>query len=657
MSLENSPGFLLNFSEREMNGEAKHFYQFKSFRLDVEERQLLNNNLPVSLTPKAFDVLAALVTRGGHLVEKDELLKSVWSDSFVEEANVARIVHTLRRILGDDGNGNKYIETVAKKGYRFVAEVEKIAENENQPLPTVNEKPVETDLQFSPLANDEVDVPLAKKPRRGLQIFIVAVGFLCLVTLISLLAFNRQSASTVNSNAAKSIAVLPVRPISTDNRDAIYELGIAESIILKLNATKGVTVRPLSAIRKYSDIEQDAMTAGKEQQVDYVLESNYQLVNGKILVTSQLFNVQTGEIEETLRSEKDSDDKFSMQDAIAADFGNVLLARFGKSVNNQTTKRYTNNEEAYRLYLQGMNLTDTRNAEDTHKAVELFEKAIKLDPNYALAYVGLAYAHRTISLYSNPHEEYQISKKLVERALQLDENLSEAFTILGEIQVTYEWNFPAAEKSFRRAIELNPNSSFAHRFYALHLSNLGEFDQAIQEAKTAIDLDPNSMWNQRILGMNLYFARRYDESIIQFKRSAEMDGGNSSFDWLSASFKQKGDDNQAFEWFLKFETKNGASAKDLDSWKNIYTQFGWQGIFRKQLKQLKKEEKDTSNIFFWNIIIRSAQIGEKEQAFIYLEKAYQKRELPMVWLLIEPNLDPLRSDPRLEDLIKRVGLK
>lgn len=382
-------------------------------------------------------------------------------------------------------------------------------------------------------------------------------------------------------------------------------------------------------------------------------------MNGKILVTSQLFNVRTGAIEETLRSEKDSADKFSMQDAIAGDFGNILLARFGKTAGNQIAKRYTNNEEAYRLYLQGMNLTDKRGGgNEFRKAVELFEQAIKLDPNYALAYVGLAYAHRSLSSFGgNPHEEYPISKNAIEKALQLDENLSEAFTILGEIQVTYEWNYPAAEKSFRRAIELNPNSSFTHRFYALHLSNLGQFDQAIQEAKTAIDLDPNSMWNQRILGMNLYFARRYDEAITQFKRSSELDNGNASLQWLAASYEQKGDDNQAFEWFLKAEIKSGTSTKDLDSWKNIYAQFGWQGIFRKQLEQSKKEEKEKGGTFFWNIVTRSAHLGENEQAFIYLEKSYQKRELPMVWLRVEPTLDPLRSDPRFEDLLRRVGLK
>ena len=564
-----------------MSNENQHFYEFKNFRLDLGERQLFREGVPVALMPKAFDVLSALVERNGHLVEKDELLHLVWNDAFVEEASVSRIVYTLRKVLGEDENDNKYIETVAKHGYRFVAEVRKIK--------------------------------------------------------------------------TQSIAVLPLKPVNTDNRDLIFELGIAESIILKLNATKGVTVRPLSAIRKYSDIEQDALTAGREQKVEYVLESNYQLANGKIRVTSQLFNVQTGAIEETLQSEKDSTDIFSMQGAIANDFGNTLLARFGKALNNQTAKRYTTSEKAYRLYLDGMNLTDKRNRDDSRKAAELFEQAIKLDPNYALAYVGLAYAHSTISFWGgDPREEYPISKNAVEKALQLDENLAEAFTILGEIQDYYEWDFPAAEKSHRHAIELNPNSSFAHRFYAYHLIAVTHLDEANAEIKTAIDLDPNSMWNQGILGMVLHFARRYDEAITQFKRVVEMDRNDISRVWLSNSLELKGDYYQAFEWFLQAETQRGASAGDLDSWKTIYAKSGWQEVLRRQLERNKQEEKN-GGYPYWEIANFSAQLGDKDMTFVYLEKSYQIRDPYIVWLRIEPHFDSLRSDPRYLDLVRRIG--
>jgi DNA-binding winged helix-turn-helix (wHTH) protein/tetratricopeptide (TPR) repeat protein len=647
MSLENYSDFLHNFSVSDVNGESKHFYQFKSFRLDVAERQLLNNGVSVPLMPKVFDVLVYLVERGGHLVEKDELLRTVWADSFVEEANIARIIHELRKILGEDKNSDKFIETVAKKGYRFVAEVTKVpfgdaeTARRGDAVMDVEEKSSQPNL----------------KPKHTTRIILFAVVLLSMISLISLLAFNRQPASPVNSNQPKSIAVLPLKPVNTDNRDLIYELGIAESLILKLGSVKGVTVRPLSAIRKYSDIEQDAMTAGKEQQVDYVLESNYQLVNGKILVTSQLFNVQTGAIEETLRSEKDSTDKFLMQDAIANDFGNILLTRFGKSVSNQTAKHYTNNEEAYRLYLRGMNLTDKRGTDvEFRQAVELFEQSVRLDPNYALAYVGLAYAHRSLSTWGgDTHEEYRLSKKAVEKALQLDENLAEAHTILGEIQDTYEWDLSAADKSYRRAVELDPNSPFVHRFYALHLMNLERFDEAIIEAKAAIDLDPNSMWNQRILGMVFHFARRYDEAITQFKRVVEMDDNGNSRDWLSMAFMQKGDYDQAFEWFLEAEKRRWYVSLDSDSWKTIYAKSGWHGVLRQQLERKKLEEKN-GYFPYWDMATIYAELGEKDSAFIYLEKCRQNRQLYMLWLRIEPKLDPLRSDPRFEDLIRRVGL-
>ncbi|HMS42479.1 MAG TPA: transcriptional regulator, partial [Pyrinomonadaceae bacterium] len=249
MSFGNLPNFFLNFSEREMNGEENHFYKFKSFRLDVKERQLLHHNENIPLTPKVFDVLVALVERNGHLVEKDELLKLVWADSFVEEVNVARSVHALRKVLGEDENGNKFIETVAKKGYRFVAKVTEVHEadkrqsaaavgshdNANEKLPSANRL-----------------LPSADKPKTNTRIILFGIGFLSAVFLIVLLSFSFQSGSSTTPNKLKSIAILPVQPLTAENRDVIYEFGIADSLILKLSAAKNLIVRPLSATRKYA---------------------------------------------------------------------------------------------------------------------------------------------------------------------------------------------------------------------------------------------------------------------------------------------------------------------------------------------------------------------------------------------------------------------
>jgi len=672
MSLENSPSFLLNFSECEMNSEEKHFYQFKSFRLDVEERQLLRNGDSVALTPKAFDVLAALVERGGHLVEKDELLKSVWADSFVEEANVPRIVHTLRKVLGEDDNGNKFIETVAKKGYRFVAEVDEVREPiernhengnhhsaaEKLPETIVTEKLSAAEFQLLPSAKVETVAPLVKEQKHTTRFTLIAVGFLSAVFLIFLVSFNRQSESSLNPNEPKSIAVLPLKSLTAENRDSIYELGVADSLILKLSPVKGLKVRQLSATRQYADVEQDAIAAGREQKVDYVLASNYQIADGRVRITSQLINVQSGLVEEVFKEEQNNSNRFAVQDAVAANIGQKLLKKLNRESNNLSTKRYAPNEEAYRLYLDGMNLTDKHNGKDARKAAELFEQAVKLDPNYALGYAGLAYAHWTISWYGgNENEEFPKAMNAVQRALALDENLAEAHSNLGQIQHTYEWKHTEAEKSHRRAIELDLNSSFAHRNYAFHLLDMGRFDEAIAEMKTAIDLDPNSIWNQRGLGTILYLARRYDEAIIQLKRVVEMDANFfSTYISLSRSFEQKGDYAQAFEWFLRGETLRGKSAEELNAWKTVYDESGWQGVLQRQLEMSKEKEKK-GEVKSAAVARLCAQLGDTEQAFAYLEKSYQKRELLMIQLLIDPQLDSLRSDPRFDEMVKRVGLK
>ena len=229
----------------------------------------------------------------------------------------------------------------------------------------------------------------------------------------------------------KSIVVLPAKAINSANRDEIYEIGIADSLILKLNSMKGFVVRPLSVMRKYADVGQEPLAAGRDQKADYVLASNYQLEGGKIRITAQLLNVASGQIEETYKSEKDAADVFAMQDAIASEVGNVLSARFGTTPSGRTAKRGTTNQEAYRLYLQGMHILGKRTPADAKKAVEVLEQSLRLDPKYAQAWAGLAEAHRSLGNFGrgNNQEESQKSIEAINKALALDENLAEAHVL------------------------------------------------------------------------------------------------------------------------------------------------------------------------------------------------------------------------------------
>ena len=652
-----------------MAGEIKHSYLFKSFRLNVSERRLLRDNSPVSLTPKAFDVLAMLVEQNGHLVEKDELLKHVWADSFVEEANIARIIHTLRRTLGEDENGNKFIETVATKGYRFVAEVTEDRGTAEQPanklenLPAVEvdfpdtidiDEDVKTDAQI-PL----VTLPVESKPRTRVVLF--SVGFLTAVSLILLLSFNFRFGSAPASGAVKSIAVLPLKPLAAENRDLGYELGIADSLIFKLGSAKGIIVRTLNATSQYADAGQDPIAAGREQKVDYVLASNYQIADGKIRITSQLINVQSGQVEGTFKVDQANTAIFTVQDAVAANIGEPLLKKLNRQSSDPAEKRYTPNEEAYRLYLQGAALSGSkRNAEKIRKAIGFFEQAIAIDPNFALAYAELGSAHNFFAFKGEGRDAtdgYIKGKAALEKALAIDETLAEAHSHLGVLKSNYEWDFAGSEREHKRAVELDPNSSAAHCFYGLLLGTIGKSDEAIAEMKTAIDLDPADAGTRHSYGWVLFQSRRYDEAIAEELRVIEMDPTLiMANNVLMNSYDQKGDDDKYFEYYVRLQTLRGKDPDEINLLQTIYAQSGRRGVSQRHFEQAKEDERNGKPKYD-RLANLSMEFGQNEEAITYLEKAVDENKFTLITLKVNPRYDQLRSNPRFDALMARIGLK
>jgi DNA-binding winged helix-turn-helix (wHTH) protein/tetratricopeptide (TPR) repeat protein len=680
-------------------------FEFGEFHLDAREKVLLRDGKPLPITPKAFQLLFILVENHGHLVEKDELMKSVWADSFVEEGNITFTIGLLRKLLEDDTKNPRFIETVPRRGYRFITDVRRveIAEREserrkdgetkiglsaNSPFSlspishsrntpssgavvaladwrreSDENEPVEEVSSASPKESTEQTAGLklaptkpnseskhAPKYRLPLAAFALA-AFLIGASTLSYYFYGSKKASSADGK--KSIAVLPLKPINTANRDEIYEIGIADSLIHRLNSTKGFVVRPLSAIRKYADIAQDPIAAGREQQVDYILASNYQLAGGKIKITAQLLNVASGQIEETYKSEKDAGDVFAMQDAIAGEVGNILLARFAVTSSSPTAKRGTTSQEAYLLYLQGRNLTYSPSADNARKASENFEQAVRLDPNFARAYAAMAHAFIASAMmrYGAPREEFEKAREAVTKALELDPNLGEGYAVSGQLKFYYEWDYPAAEKDLLRALELEPNSDLAHKEYATYLAALGRFDEAIAEINTALEIDPNSFIVQQYRGRILYLARRYDEAILQFKRAVEVNE-NLEMGWIWASYELKGDHAQAFEWFMKSQKRK--IPERLELFQNIYQTAGWRGVKQKQFEFQKLNEQQTSTNYY-EMARQCAFLGDKEQAFEYLNKAIEKRQGQMFQLNVEPPFDNLRDDPRFQDLLRRVG--
>ena len=326
-------------------------------------------------------------------------------------------------------------------------------------------------------------------------------------------------------------------------------------------------------------------------------------------------------------------------------------ATFISASANPTPNQGTTNKEAYRYYVQGKNLFNKRNPESDKKAIENFEQAILLDPNFALAYVGLAKAyHGMVGLGSgSPRIEHEKAKQAVKKALELDNNLAEAYAVRGITNYSYEWDFVAAEEDLTTAIELEPNNSTVQWGHAFLCAYSGRFEQALKEIETAQAIEPGTVIYERDRGRILYYWRRYDEAIIQLTRSLELKSDAGSI-WLVRSYEMKGDYSAAFEVFIK----NQKDPQRIEAYRTAYETAGWQGLRRKFLEFSLLDEQNIGGVKLYQIAVLFAQLGDKDQAFAYLNKVAEGRWWQIVVLNVDPQLDPLRGDPRFTELLRLV---
>lgn len=450
----------------------------------------------------------------------------------------------------------------------------------------------------------------------------------------------------------KSIAVLPFKPIDASHRETLIELGIPDILIQRL-ASSGLVVRSLNSTREYTAAPQDPIATGREQQVDYVVSTSYQLAGTKILISTDVINVASGQIEHTYKFEKDSSDVFAMQDAVAGEIQNRLQGQFVTGSDRITARRGTTNKEAYRLYLHGMYLANNRNLADAQQAIAALEQAVQMDPNYAQAWAGLGYAHRTISNWARnttTAETYQKSMAAINKALALDKDLSEAHSALCENKYLFEWDFAGAELECKRAIELNPGSSQAHEIFSRYLMGRGRLDEAIAEIETAIDLEPAGRFYQQIYGRGLFYAKRYPEAVAQFERLQAIDQNYlKTYYWLASAEALQGNEARAFEWFTKLLSSQKVDDKTVGAFKKTFQRSGWRGVLSEWLKRSDEIGLNTFDRALYN-----AQLGNKDEAFKYLEEVYQRREIWVNYLEVDPRLDPLHDDPHFVELVRRV---
>jgi DNA-binding winged helix-turn-helix (wHTH) protein/TolB-like protein/Flp pilus assembly protein TadD len=625
-----------------MSGQARHFYAFGPFRLYPAECLLQRDGQSLSLTPKAFDLLLLLVENSGHLVEKEELMKRLWPDTFVEEANLSNNISLLRRALGEGDDGQHYIETVPRRGYRFVA-----------PVSYESDKS-EEEGQSPPPADS-----LTNPSRRKLSRAALAIAALLIASagVFAYWLFGGRAGPAEVRPAVKHIAVLPFKSLNSDGRDEYLGLGMADTLITKLSGLRSLIVRPTSAVRKYAGPTQDPLAAGHEQRVDAVLDASLQRDGERIRVTARLLNVKDGSSLWTYQcDEQYCANIFVMQDAISEKIASALVKQLSGAERQLLRKHYTEDREAHEYYLKGyFFLHRTRAGGRKKEALEQFEQAIKKDPNYALAYAGLADCYigsRTLP----PVEAIARARVAVEKALEIDDSLAEAHASLGHIKHSFDWDWAGAEKEYKRAIDLNPNYAPTYSWYAAYLYAFGRTDEAIAMMKRAQELDLVSPRFLKVMGDIFYCARQYDRALEHYRKTLEFYPNDPpAHSSIGMTYTHQGRYEEAIAMLQKGVALAEGSEHSLVNIGYYYAKVGKRDEAQKALDRLNEMSK-RGYVNPHTLASIYAGLGDKERALELLEKAYNERASSMVLLKVDPMLDSLRAEPRFQDLLRRVGL-
>ena len=659
-----------------MSSRIRHFYEFGEFRLDAERPRLFRNGEIVPLTPKAIETLVVLVQNPGKLLEREELMQTIWAETFVEDANLTVAVSQLRKALGPSAD---FIETIPRIGYRFVAKV-KALEDATAPLivekHTLSQTIVEEEIisdspngSLTPVFTQSTVVSTDPKaltaqqphPIHGLNQRRVILAAIILAIGISAgfiyWRFLRKPNLPGTGGQVKSMAILPLKTFRVNAEDEYLGLGLADALITQIGMMREVSIRPLTAVRKYDGQNQDPVEVGRALGVEAVLEGTVQHEGEMLRVTMRLLRVADGVVLWSGKFDQKFTDLFSMQDSISQQVAKASVLNLTEDERSRLAKRYTGSFEAYQLYLKGRYFWNKRTAAGLQESFDLFKQAIEIDPAFALAYAGLADAY-ALGVWQDalPQKVYiPLAKAAASKALELDETVGEAHASLGFIRFWYEWDFAGAESSYRRAIELRPNHATAHQWYGECLALTGRTEQGIQELRVAQTSDPFSSIIHSDLGKILYFDGQLDPAIEALKRSEELDPTFPVANlFLAMAYHRKGLTDEAIN-SLEDEGK-------IDSGRvvfkfvlaYIYAQVGRKEEAIKILKELQEPRNDRFTPAY-GIALVYVGLGKNDEALTWLEKSRAQHEPFALYLKADSNFTPLHNDPRFSELLQKIG--
>ena len=616
--------------------------QFGVLELDLKARELRKRGVKVKLQEQPFQVLSVLIEHAGQVVTKEELRQRIWpSDTFVDfDHGMHSAITRLREALGDSTESPRFIETLPRRGYRFIASVKEIGTRmePKEPLPGA----------------------FGNRLRRWAA--IVVLGLLVGTSLLGiLLEFDvggaRRWLRRQSNPKIQSLAVLPLQNLSGDPAQDYFADGMTDALITDLSQISTLHVISRTSAMHYKGTKESLPQIAGALNVDGIVEGSVARSGNRVRITAQLIHAATDQHLWAETYERDVGDVLRLQGEVAQDIAQQLRAKLTSQQQVRVNSAPRVNPDAYETYLRGRYFWNQRTEGGLWKSIELFQQAISMDPNSALPYTGLADAYLVLdgwTVEAAPAKEITPkAQAAVQRALELDPTLAEAHTALAGLKHG-NWDWEGAEAEYRRAIELNPNYSHAHQWYGQLLCERGKFDACLAEAEHAYRLDPLNLLYGADIGNRLYWARRYDEAVAAVKKTLELDPNFPvAHRFLGQVYEQKGMFAPAIaELRRSAELSNPI---DLAALGHAYALYGQREKASEVLRDLR-QVASKRYVSGYDLAIVYVGLGENDKALQSLEAAYQEHSSWMLHLKVDPRLDPLRGDPRFQVLLQRVGL-
>jgi len=627
--------------------ETQRFYSFQQFRVDAAKRLLFRGDRRIPVSPKVFDTLLVLVENSGRVVEKDELMRLVWPDTVVEENNLNQTISALRKALGEDPTQHRYIVTAPGRGYRFVGPVN----GSRVSAGAVSER--QEDQAGRPSSTQR------KPERHNLVLLTLALVLILAAASVTYLAVWRHREATHTGLAAiRSLAVLPLDNLSRDPAEDYFADGMTDELITELGQIAALRVISRSSIMQYRGTHKSLPQIARELNVDAVVEGTILRSGDRVRITAQLIRAPIDKHLWARSYEGDLREVLALQENVAKDIAQQIRAQLTPQEHAKLNNARVVNPAAYEAYLRGNYLADKRTAEGLTKAIEYFEEAIRDDPNWAPAFTGLADVYVVLSEYKSvpARESHAKARVAARRAVELDDSLAEAHTELANLAGTEDYDWRGAEREFRRALELNPGNATAHYFHAMNLMSMGHWEEASAEMERARELDPLSIIINANVGLVYYYARQPDRAIEAERKALELDPNTAFiYEYLGLAYLQKGMYHEAighrqkavglsngFPWYQAELAYSYAAAGNHAQAGRILT----------NLKSRSRRQYVSS----YSLAVAYIGLGERDAALARLQKAYEDREDQVALLKIEPLFDSIHSDPRFQDLLRRIGL-